>query len=85
MSARAILSPKVNSLQFEDRVLLLYVPAKIGRSHKDDQVKSAELIVSLDPSLEVFAGGYQSELRSLFRLIQVMAFLTAKSYRARRQ
>ena len=38
MSARAILSPKVNSLQFDDRVLLLDVPAKIGRSHKDDQV-----------------------------------------------
>ena len=85
MSARAILSPKVNSLQFEDRVLLLDVPAKIGRSHKDDQVKSAELIESLDPSLEVFAGGYQPELRSLFRPIQAMAFLTAKSYRARRQ
>jgi len=41
MSARAILSPKVNSLQFDDRVLLLDVPAKIGRSHKDDQADSS--------------------------------------------
>ena len=41
MSARAILSPKVNSLQFDDRVLLLDVPAKIGRSHKDDQVRNS--------------------------------------------
>ena len=39
MSAKAILVAKLNSLQFEDRVLLLDVPAKIGRSHKDDQVK----------------------------------------------
>ena len=54
MSARAILSPKVNSLQFEDRVLLLDVPAKIGRSHKDDQVKSAEPIEFLDLSRSVW-------------------------------
>ena len=33
------MSPKVNSLQFDDRVLLLDVPGKIGRSHKDDQVQ----------------------------------------------
>jgi hypothetical protein len=37
---RAILSCKVNSMPFEDRVLMLDdVPAKIGRSHKDDQVR----------------------------------------------
>ena len=39
MSAKAILVAKLNSHPFEDRVLLLDVPAKIGRSHKDDQVK----------------------------------------------
>ena len=38
MCAKAILVAKLNSLQFEDRVLLLDVPAKIGRSHKDEQV-----------------------------------------------
>ena len=47
MSARAILSPKVNSLQFEDRVLLLDVPAKIGRSHKDDQVSASNRLTPL--------------------------------------
>lgn len=40
MSARAILVAKVNSFPFDDRVLLLDVPAKIGRSHKDDQAES---------------------------------------------
>ncbi len=38
MSARAVLAAKVNSMPFEDRVLVLDVPAKIGRSHKEDQV-----------------------------------------------
>ena len=52
MSARAILSPKVNSLQFEDRVLLLDVPAKIGRSHKDDQVSASN---RLTPSAGLLA------------------------------
>ena len=38
MTARVILVPKVNSHPFDDRVLLLDVPCKIGRAHKDDQV-----------------------------------------------
>jgi hypothetical protein len=38
MAAKAILSAKLNSFPFEDRVIVLEVPAKIGRSHKDDQV-----------------------------------------------
>ena len=38
MTARVILVPKVNSHPFDDRVLLLDVPSKIGRAHKDDQV-----------------------------------------------
>ena len=37
-SARAILTAKVNSHPFDDRVLLLDVPCKIGRAHKEDQV-----------------------------------------------
>ncbi len=37
--ARAILVPKAGHHLFEDRVLSLEpVPAKIGRSHKEDQV-----------------------------------------------
>ena len=40
MAAKAILSAKLNSFPFEDRVIVLEVPAKIGRSHKDDQVKT---------------------------------------------
>ena len=39
MSAKAVLVAKINSNPFEDRVLLLDVPVKIGRSHKDDQVQ----------------------------------------------
>ena len=38
MTARVILVSKVNSHPFDDRVLLLDVPSKIGRAHKDDQV-----------------------------------------------
>ena len=38
MTARAIFTSKVNSHPFDDRVLLLDVPAKVGRAHKDDQV-----------------------------------------------
>jgi len=38
MSAKVILSAKPNSFGFEDRVILLEVPAKIGRSHKEEQV-----------------------------------------------
>ena len=38
MSAKAILVGKLNSHPFEDRVLLLDIPVKIGRCHKDDQV-----------------------------------------------
>ena len=37
-TARAILTAKVNSHAFDDRVLLLDVPCKIGRAHKEDQV-----------------------------------------------
>ena len=40
MTARAIFTSKVNSHPFDDRVLLLDVPAKVGRAHKDDQVSS---------------------------------------------
>jgi len=40
MAARVILVPKVNSHPFDDRVLLLEVPCKIGRAHKDDQADS---------------------------------------------
>ena len=39
MSAKALLVGKLNSFPFEDRILLLDVPVKIGRSHKDDQVQ----------------------------------------------
>ena len=38
MTARAIFTSKVNSHPFDDRVLLLDVPAKVGRAHKEDQV-----------------------------------------------
>ena len=40
MTARAILTSKVNSHPFDDRVVLLDVPVKIGRAHKDEQVRS---------------------------------------------
>jgi len=40
MSARAFLTPKPNSFHFEDRLLELDSPAKIGRSHKDDRSES---------------------------------------------
>lgn len=39
MTARIILSCKVNSHPFDDRVLLLDVPVKIGRAHKEEQVR----------------------------------------------
>ena len=39
MSAKALLVAKINSHPFEDRVLLLDIPVKIGRSHKEDQVQ----------------------------------------------
>ena len=42
MSAKAVLVAKINSNPFEDRVLLLDVPVKIGRSHKDDQVQNQD-------------------------------------------
>ena len=38
MSAKALFVAKLNSHPFEDRVLLLDIPVKIGRSHRDDQV-----------------------------------------------
>ena len=40
MTAKAILVPKSNSYQFEDRVLELNSPIRIGRSHKDDKPDS---------------------------------------------
>jgi len=40
MSARAFLTAKPNSFNFEDRLLELDSPAKIGRSHKDDRSES---------------------------------------------
>jgi len=40
MSARAFLAPKPNSFHFEDRLLELETPTKIGRSHKDDRSES---------------------------------------------
>ena len=40
MSPRAFLTPKPNSFHFEDRLLELNSPAKIGRSHKDDRSES---------------------------------------------
>uniref|UniRef100_A0A0K2V9X4 Putative LOC100881837 [Megachile rotundata] n=1 Tax=Lepeophtheirus salmonis TaxID=72036 RepID=A0A0K2V9X4_LEPSM len=35
LSAKAVLTPKLTSYPFEDRLLLLDIPAKIGRSHKE--------------------------------------------------
>eukprot|EP00092_Neocalanus_flemingeri_P014649 GFUD01015811.1.p1 GENE.GFUD01015811.1~~GFUD01015811.1.p1 ORF type:complete len:777 (-),score=220.64 GFUD01015811.1:932-3262(-) len=40
MSAKAFLAPKPNSFNFDDRLLELDSPAKIGRSHKDDRSES---------------------------------------------
>jgi len=40
MTPRAFLTPKPNSFHFEDRLLELNSPAKIGRSHKDDRSES---------------------------------------------
>ncbi|XP_059087343.1 sarcolemmal membrane-associated protein-like isoform X2 [Tigriopus californicus] len=40
MSAKAVLVAKANSHPFDDRALILDVPTKIGRSHKDDQAES---------------------------------------------
>lgn len=40
MSARAFFAPKPNSFHFEDRLLELDSPVKIGRSHKDDRSES---------------------------------------------
>lgn len=50
-AARAILVSKVNSHAFEDRVLLLDVPAKVGRAHKDDQVSHKKSSSMLDDLL----------------------------------
>lgn len=57
MAAKAILSAKPNSFPFEDRVIVLEVPAKIGRSHKDDQVRSVitSFLHSLSLSLNTFS------------------------------
>ena len=40
MSARAFLTARPNSFIFEDRLLVLDQPAKVGRSHKDDRSDS---------------------------------------------
>jgi len=40
MSARAFLTPKPNSFNFDDRLLVLDSPTKVGRSHKDDRSES---------------------------------------------
>ena len=40
MAARAFLTAKPNSFIFEDRLLVLDSPAKVGRSHKDDRSES---------------------------------------------
>jgi len=40
MAARAFLTPKSNSFAFEDRLLVLDSPVKVGRSHKDDRSDS---------------------------------------------
>jgi len=40
MSAKAFFTAKPNSFHFEDRLLELDAPAKIGRSHKDDRSES---------------------------------------------
>ena len=45
MSAKALLVAKINSHPFEDRVLLLDIPVKIGRSHKEDQVQDCNKLV----------------------------------------
>ena len=40
MSARVFLSSKPNAFTFEDRLLVLDAPVKIGRTHKDDKSDS---------------------------------------------
>jgi hypothetical protein len=45
MSAKVILSAKPLSQPFEDRSILLDVPAKIGRSHKEDQVRRVAFVI----------------------------------------
>jgi len=40
MSARAFLTARSNSFAFEDRLLVLDVPVKVGRSHKEDRSDS---------------------------------------------
>ena len=37
-SPKIILAGRPNSFQFDDKVLVLDVPVKVGRSHKEDQV-----------------------------------------------
>ena len=37
-SAKVILSGRPNSFSFDDRVIFMDVPVKIGRSHKEEQV-----------------------------------------------
>ena len=44
MAAKAILVAKNNSFHFEDRVLELSSPVRIGRSHKDDKSDSGNAI-----------------------------------------
>ena len=41
MAAKAILAPKQNSFQFEDRLFELSSPVRIGRSHKEDKADSS--------------------------------------------
>jgi len=40
MSARVFLSSKQNAFSFDDRLLVLDAPAKVGRTHKDDKSDS---------------------------------------------
>ena len=40
MAARAFLTARPNSFTFEDRLLVLDSPAKVGRSHKEDRSES---------------------------------------------
>ena len=77
MAARVILVPKVNSHPFDDRVLLLEVPCKIGRAHKDDQVNWQKKKKYFDEKKKSFSRIFLPYLR----LILEMAFLIAKSSR----
>ena len=49
MSAKALFVAKLNSHPFEDRVLLLDIPVKIGRSHRDDQVINEQKTFRREP------------------------------------